>query len=313
MMRPRVYVEVVKRAATAWNDDNAPSHGAAIAYYTIFSVAPLLLIAINLASLVIGEHAARHSVVSEIRQTLGPVAGDALTALLDNAYQAAGGTASFTVFGLILLVLGGSGVFVQLQDSLNLIWETEAPPRTTNAVVHFIKYRLFSFAAVFATGFLLLMSLVVNLVLAALSHWLTSFPGSTHFWQFLAMVVSFAFITLMFALIFKLLPDVSIAWSDVWLGALITAVLFTLGQQLLSLYLREASPASAYGAAGSLVVLLLWVYYGAQIMLFGAEFTHAYATLLGSHSASNDFAQKHLPTRERFRDLNVGTPAPPGK
>jgi len=281
-MTVRIFFALVKRAAVAWNDDNAPTYGAAIAYYTVFSLAPLLLIAINVASVAVGEDAARDEIAAEIQRTLGPATADAFAAMLDSAYKT-GDHAGFTVIGLAVLLVGASGVFVQLQDALNVIWKTAAPPRTDSIVVHFLRHRLFSFAAVLGTGFLLLVSLIVSSVLAALSHWVASFPGSAIMWQGLAMLVSFGFITLLFALIFKLLPDHPIAWGDVWIGALLTALLFTAGQQLIGLYLGQTSLASSYGAAGSLVVLLVWVYYSAQLVLFGAEFTYAYAKLRGSH------------------------------
>src|SRR5262249_52965897 len=169
-----------------------------------------------------------------------------------------------TVVGLVTLLLGASGVFVQLQDSLNIIWKVDAKPRTENFIVHFLRNRLLSFTAVVGTGFLLLVSLIVSAVLSAFSHWLASSSlGMPVLWHVLSSVVSFAFITLLFALIFKLLPDVSVAWRDVWMGSVLTALLFVAGQYAIGLYLGQSSVASAYGAAGSLVVLLVWVYYSA--------------------------------------------------
>jgi membrane protein len=284
-MNPRTFFGLVKRAAVAWNDDNAPTYGAAIAYYTVFSLAPLLLITINVASVVVGEHTARKEIRAEIEQNLGPSTADAFTAMLDNAPNT-GGDFGITALGLAVLLFGASGVFVELQEAFNVIWKTAVPPRTTNVVVHFLRHRFFSFAAVLCTEFLLLVSLIVTSVLAALRHWVASFPGSTLLWQGSAILVSFTFITLLFALIFKLLPDRPIAWRDVWIGALLTALLFTAGQQLIGLYLGQAGVASTYGAAGSLVVLLVWVYYSSQLVLFGAEFTHAYAEMPDTQSPS---------------------------
>jgi membrane protein len=287
MSLPRFF-RLIKEAAIAWSNDKAPTLGAALAYYTAFSLAPLLLIAIGIASLIVGESSARSGILSELRQTLGPAMGDAVAALLDNAYET-GGNAAITAVGLITLLVGASGVFVQLQESLNAIWKADARPRTGNVVMHFLRNRLLSFTAVIGTGLLLLLSLIVSSVLAALSDWLTSenWLGSPLLWQALSMLVSFVFVTLMFGLIFKLLPDVPVAWRDVWLGAVLTAALFTLGQHLIGLYLGHSSVASAYGAAGSVVVLLIWVYYSAQIVLFGGEFTHVYAQTLGSYSQSS--------------------------
>jgi len=278
----RVFFNLLKRAAIAWNEDNAPAMGAAIAYYTTLSLAPLLLIAINIATMFVGADAARNAFVHEVHQTLGATAGAALTAMLDNAYQTTDGTASMTFVGLLLLGVGAYGVFAQLQDSLNVIWKTAAPPRTHNIIVHFLIYRLFSFAAVLGTGIVLLASLIVTSMLAEFSHWLKSYSGSTIPWHVLVLFVSFCSITLMFALIFKLLPNAPIAWGDVWIGALITGGLWLVGQHLIAIYLSQASPASAYGAAGSLVVVLVWVYYSAQIVLFGAELAHTYAMWRGS-------------------------------
>jgi membrane protein len=285
VMTMRRFLEVLKRSAVAWNDDQASMLGAALAYYTVFSLAPLLLLAISVASLVVSESDARRGILGELQHTLGPAAGQAIAAMLDNAH-ASGGNGIATAVGLVTLILGASGVFVQLQDSFNTIWKTAALPRTENVVVHFLRNRLLSFAAVLGTGFLLLVSLIASSVLAALSQWLTdaSVAGSPALWQALSLLVSFGFITLMFALLFKLLPDVPVAWRDVWIGALLTAGLFTAGQHLIGLYLGQSSLASTYGAAGSLVVLLVWVYYSSQIVLFGAEVTHAFAETCGSRA-----------------------------
>jgi membrane protein len=285
MMSPRKLFRVLKQAATAWSDDRAPTMGAALAYYTAFSLAPLLLLAISMASLVLGEDIARGGTAAQIRQTLGPDTGAAVAGLLDNAYRT-GGQAGITLAGLATLLLGASGVFLQLQESLNVIWKTQAPARQGSVIVHFLRYRLLSFTAVLCTGFLLLVSLVVSALLAALSQELEStwVLGNPTLWRAVSSLVSLGMITLLFALIFKLLPDQAVAWRDVWGGAALTAVLFTMGQYLIGLYLGQSGVASAFGAAGSLVVLLVWVYYSAQILLFGAEVTYAHATLFGSQS-----------------------------
>ncbi|HYV38440.1 MAG TPA: YihY/virulence factor BrkB family protein [Gemmataceae bacterium] len=275
-MRIKQFWHLLKAAASAWSDDNAQTHGAALAYYTAFSLAPLLLIAISMTAVLVGEDNAQSAVGSEIRRTLGPLPADAASKILENA-QDSGGNTHITLIGLVMLVVGASGVFIQLQDALNIIWKTEAPPRIGNVVMHFIRHRLLSFAAVVGTGFLLLVSFVVSTMLTALAQWLTTFPGSSLLWQALAALLSLGLIALLFALIFKLLPDAPIAWGDVWQGSLLTAVLFTLGQQLIAFYMAHAGIASAHGAAGSLVVALVWVYYASQIVLFGAEFTHVYA------------------------------------
>jgi membrane protein len=284
-MSVQCFWQVCKKAAVSWNDDAAPTLGAALAYYTAFSLAPLLLIAVSIASLVVSESEARAGILRELKQTLGPDTGAAFVTILDDTNRA-GGHAVVTAVGLATLLLGASGVFVQLQDSFNIIWKTQALPRTDNAIVHFLRNRLLSFTAVLGTGFLLLVSLIASSVLAALNDWLGSqtLLGNSGLWQALSMLVSTGFITLMFALLFKLLPDVHVAWGDVGIGALMTAGLFVLGQYLIGLYLGKASVASAWGAAGSLAVLLVWVYYSAQIVLFGAEFTHAFAEVCGSRA-----------------------------
>jgi len=180
--------------------------------------------------------------------------------------------------GLVILLLGASGIFVQLQSSLNVIWKTEAPPKVENFIMHFLRHRFLSFSAVLTTGLLLLASLFASIALAAIQQWMPtgSVLADVRLWHLLTMAVSFVLVTLLFAAIFKLLPDAPVSWREAMVGAVVTAVLFTAGQQALSFYLGYSAVASAYGAAGSLVVILVWVYYTAQIVLFGAEFTHAY-------------------------------------
>jgi membrane protein len=285
-MSLRSFFQLLKRAAVAWQDDNASTLGAALAYYTVFSLAPLLLIAVSVAGLIVGEDAARAEMIEQIRPSVGSVAADAIAALLEST-ERAGGTVGMTLVGLTALLLGASGAFVQLQEALNLIWKTTARPRTENVVVHFLRHRLLSFAAVLGTGLLLLVLFVVSIILAAIGKWLAGTPvaGNSGLWQALFALVSFGFATLLFALVYKVLPDAPIVWRDVWLGALLTAALFTLGQHLIGLYIGKSSVASSYGAAGSFAVLLAWVYYSAQIVLFGAEFTYVYATTRGSHAS----------------------------
>jgi membrane protein len=234
---------------------------------------------------IVGEDAARKELIDQIRPSVGPAAADAIAALLESTHQA-GDTVGMTLLGLGGLLLGASGAFVQLQEALNLIWKSPARARTGNAVVHFLRHRLLSFAAVLGTGLLLLVMLVVSITLAAIGKWLASnaIADDAGLWQALFVLVSFGFATLLFALVFKVLPDAPIVWRDVWLGALLTAALFTLGQHLIGLYIGKSSVASTYGAAGSLAVLLVWVYYSAQIVLFGAEFTRVYAAAHGSHA-----------------------------
>jgi membrane protein len=281
------YLRLVRQAAADWSNDNAPTLGAALAYYAAFSLSPLLLITISVAAMLLGEKEARDEVAGQVRQTLGPLTADAVDGFLEDTHRTGGteGNIGMTVVGLAALLFGASGAFGQLQDALNLIWKTEAPPRTGNFLVHFLHHRLLSFAAVLGCGLLLLASLAVSTALAAVGDWLPApLAGDTVWWQGLFFLVSFGFVALLFALLFKLLPNAPIAWRDVWLGAVLTAALFTLGQYLIGLYLGRSSVASAYGAAGSLAVILVWVYYSAQIVLFGAELTHVYAREHGSHA-----------------------------
>ena len=299
----RQSVVILKEAAISWNKDNAPMLGAALAYYTVFSVAPLLLITISMASLVLGEEGAITGLSDEIRQTLGPVTADAFNGMMTNAYEN-GGNTGMTLIGIVILLIGASGAFVQLQDSLNIIWKAEQVPRTGNFVLHFVRNRLLSFAAVMGTGFLLLVSLVVSTVLAAFNNFVSSYAVLGHpiLWQILSLAVSFGFITLLFALIFKLLPDVSVRWRDVWMGAILTAFLFAVGQHLIGLYIGQTSLASTFGAAGSLVVLLVWVYYSAQIVLYGAEVTHCFAHSCGSHAPPRESVSSEPRRRRAGKD-----------
>jgi membrane protein len=297
-MTLRNFFQLCKNAAVAWNDDKAPQLGAAIAYYTLFSLAPLLLIAIGMASLIVGEDAARSGIVEQLRQNLGGATADAIASLLENAHHTGHGLVA-TLVGLVVLLFGASGVFVQLQEALNTIWKTESQAPLGNSFVLFFRRRLFSLGAVILLGFLLLLSLLLSSVLTAMSHWLTAAPllGEVMLWRGLSLLASFGLATLLFALIFKLLPDTPVAWRDVWIGALLTAVLFHLGQHAIGLYLGRSGVASAFGAAGSLVAFIVWVYYSAQIVLFGAEFTFAFASAHGSRRPPKSEAAEAAPQR----------------
>jgi membrane protein len=272
-----------------WNEDKAPRLGAALAYYSVFSLAPLVVIAIGIAALVFDEQTARGGIVREIEETLGQPAARAIEDLMKHA-QKSGQSGLATALGLVVLLFGASGVFIQLQDALNTIWKVT--PKAGGGLWTMIRDRLLSFAVVLGTGFLLLVSLVVSAALAALSKFLTSaaLPGGIFLWQVVTGLVSLAIITLLFALIYKVLPALRIAWKDVWIGAAVTALLFTGGKFLLGWYLGQGSTASAFGAAGSLVVILIWVYYSAQILLFGAEFTRVYAKRFGTHQVATEKA-----------------------
>jgi membrane protein len=275
-MQAKAVWELLKETFGAWSDDKVPRMGAALAYYTVFSIAPLLIIVIGIASTVFGEQAARGELVGQIRQTVGEPAARAIEEMLKQTHNTSGGTLP-TVLGFVVLLFGASGVFVELQDALNTIWKVE--PKSGQGLLLLCRDRLLSFSVVLGTGFLMLVSLAVSAALAALGKFVTpvSLPGGVYFWQGVNVLVSFVFITVLFGLIFKLLPDTPIRWRDVRVGAVATALLFTAGKYLLGLYLGRSGTTSAFGAAGSLVVILLWVYYSSQILLLGAEFTCIYS------------------------------------
>jgi membrane protein len=255
--------------------------GAALAFYTLFAIAPLFIIVLAIAGLWFGEAAARRELFSQVSGLVGSEGGDAIQALISAANRPKTG-AWATVIAVVTLFVGATGVFVQLQDALNSIWGVRRAPG--RGLRNFIKDRLLSFALIVGIGFLLLVSLVLSAGLSALGKYMgVLLPVQETLWQGINFVVSFGVITLLFAMIFKLLPDVKIAWRDVWIGAMLTALLFNLGKFLLGLYLGRSSVTSAYGAAGSLVIVLLWVYYSAQILFFGAKFTQLYASQYSSH------------------------------
>lgn len=245
--------------------------GAALAYYTAFSLAPLLIIAVAIASLFFGEKATQGYLSTELQGALGETVAKAVEEMVKNA-RASGDGPFASVIGVIALLFGAGGVFGQLQTSLNAVWDV---PPTSGGFWQFLRARFLSFAMVLGIGFLLLVSLVASTSISALSK---SLPVSTAFMaQAINQLLSFAVITALFALIYRVLPDRQIAWRDVWLGAAFTALLFTVGKYLIGLYLGKGGATSAFGAAGSLAVILLWVYYASQILLFGAQFTYVRA------------------------------------
>jgi membrane protein len=282
-MRLRVVYDLLKETVSEWLADKAPRMGAALAYYSVFAIAPIVLLAITLAGVVLREKGpeAQEAIAAEIRRTVGRPVGDAVEALVGSADNPGASTWA-TLAGLVTLLFGAAGVFGELQDSLNTIWKVT--PRPGRALVGIIKDRFLSFTMVLGTGFLLLVSLILSAALAWLEKYLSpdALPGGVWLWQAAHGLVSLAFIAVLFGLIYRVLPDVRLRGRDVWLGAVMAAALFTLGKYLLGVYLGRSSVASVYGAAGSLVVILLWVYYSSQILLFGAEFTRVYARHYGS-------------------------------
>ncbi len=274
-MQWRRYVDLLKLSGVAWVADNAPSMGAALAFYSAFSLAPLLMIVIAIASAAYGEDAARGAIVGQLGGLVGVSAAEAVQALLKGAQATATGVVA-TIVGAIAVLVGATTVMVELQDDLDRIWK--AGPREGSGLLMMLRARVQSLGMILAIGFLLLVSLVVTGAVAAVGkYWGAVFPGVSFFLYVANFFVSLALVTVLIAMLYKWLPNVVIAWRDVWIGALTTAVLFTLGQIAIGVYLGQSAIASAYGAAGALVVLLLWLYYSAQVFLLGAEFTHVYA------------------------------------
>jgi membrane protein len=277
--KPRTLWHLAKEAAFAWSRDRAPRLGAALAYYTVFSLVPFLVVVIALIGLVFGQDAAQSAILSQIATLVGEQSAAAIKDMIQRADQPSTGLFA-TGLAVATLLLGASGVFGQLQDALNTVWGVE--PKEGRGVWGFIKDRFLSFVAVLGTGFLLLVSLILSSALAAFGKWFNGLlPLPEAVMQLLNFTLSFIVITGLFALIFKSLPDAKVAWRDVWIGAALTAALFTVGKFALGLYLGKSNVASAYGAAGSFVLVLLWVYYSAQILLYGAEFTQVYANRFG--------------------------------
>jgi membrane protein len=304
--------QLLKDAALGWWEHNAFRFGAALAYYSVVSLAPLMLLVVGVAQLVFGHAHARGHILGEIRSLIGPEGADAVQAVLENARQAESGIVP-GILGAVALLIGVMAVVMELQSALNTVWGG-TPGGNGEASGSTLKQAR-SLAVVLAVGFLLLTSLIVSAVLAALTEFLGSRqPGLTVLWHVLNVVLSFAVITLLFALMFKYLPDVRIAWNDLWPGAAVTALLFVVGKYAIGLYLGNSGIASAYGAAGSIVVVLVWVYYSALIFLFGAEITRAYARRFGSGigKASGAVRAEGDTGGERVRTLpRPQTSAPP--
>jgi membrane protein len=270
---------MLRQTVFAWIDDKAPQLGAALAFYTALSIAPLLVISLGIAALVFGQEAARGGVQDQMQFLVGDQGAKAIDEMISNANNTGKGVVA-TGLSLVILLVGASGVFGQLQQSLNAIWKVQ--PKGGRGIVGIIRDRFLSFVMVLGSAFLLLVSLLLSAALASLENVTSSLPASM-LWtsQLLHIGVSFVVITLLFAMMYKYLPDAKIAWQDVWLGATITAVLFTVGKFAIGLYLGHSSMASSYGVAGSFVVLLVWVYYSAQILFLGAEFTQVHASERG--------------------------------
>jgi membrane protein len=284
--------DLLKQTFAEWRDDDVPVLAAALSYYTAFSIAPLLIVLIAVVGLFFGEEAARGQIVTQLTSELGRDNAEFIQEIVQNANQEGESGIVATIVGLVALLIGASGVFEQLHNTLNRVWGIVETPQGFGNLV---RRRLLSFGMILVIGFLLLVSLVVSSVIASLDAFIVGIVPSVQLvMQLVSFVISFGIVTLLFAMIYKYLPDAEIAWRDVLVGAAFTSLLFNIGRWLLAIYLARTSTASSYGAAGSLAVLLLWVYYSAQIILFGAEFTQVYASKYGTLIASEVAARKEV-------------------
>ncbi|MBV9203168.1 MAG: YihY/virulence factor BrkB family protein [Alphaproteobacteria bacterium] len=269
------WVSLCTKAVYAWLEDRAPTMGAAIAYYAVFSLAPILIIVIAVAGVAFGRQAAEGALFGELADLVGAESAVAVQAILRSASGTASGIFA-TALGIGTLIIAATAVLSELQSALNLIWK--APPSRGLGVWHLLRTRLVSLSVILVIGFLLLVSLVVSTALAALSGYLDwILPGLATILHIVHLTLSFGFTTVLFAMIFKILPDKAVEWGEVWLGAAVASLLFTVGKYLISLYIGSSNIASTYGAAGALIIILVWVYYSVQILLLGAEFAKAYA------------------------------------
>ena len=283
---------LLKSIVMKWLDDEPFQSAAALSYYTLFSLAPLLIISIALAGFVFGHEAAQSQIVATIQGLIGHESAEAVQAMIQNASSRPKTGIISSMLGGIILLFGAGGVVGQLQTSLNAIWRVDT--KSDTGLRDFIRKRFISFAMVLGIGFLLLVSLTVSAFISGLTQFMGSwFGGAALIANLLDILISFCFITLLFAMIYKFLPDVAIQWQDVWTGAALTSMLFTIGKFFIGLYLGSSGVTSIYGAAGSLITVLLWVYYSSLIFLFGAEFVR-----LGSGS---DPGHSHMAARQANR------------
>ncbi|MES1172165.1 MAG: YihY/virulence factor BrkB family protein [Bacteroidota bacterium] len=281
MRAPKTAWELLKTTFSGWSDDKAPRLGAALSYYTAFSLAPVLIVVISVAGLAFGQDAAQGRIVEQLQGVFGREAAEVIQTMLAKANEPRSGVIGVVV-GFVTLLVGATGVVIELQDALNTVWKVI--PKPGRGIKGLIKDRILSFALILGFGFLLLVSLVASAGLEAMGGVVSRFiPGWVILGYILNYAVSLLAITSLIAMIFKFLPDARVAWRDVWIGAFATSVLFHVGKYLIGLYVGRAGVGSPFGAAGALAVLLVWIYYTAQIILLGAEFTKAYANRLGGH------------------------------
>lgn len=279
-MNLKTFWEIIKTTFQEFSEDKAARLAAALAYYTVFSLAPLLVIVVGIAGLLISTTTVQETILQQVQGLAGQQAAQMVGEMLANFNRPGGGIIT-VVIGVVTLIFGATGVFGQLQDALNTIWEVQ--PRPDRGILGIIKDRFLSFTMILGLAFMLLVSLVVSAGISVLGTFFGGLiPIGEWFWQIVNQLISVGVVTILFALIFQILPDVDIAWKDVWVGALVTSILFNIGKFALGYYLGNSAITSGYGAAGSIIVILLWVYYTAQILFLGAEFTQVYARRFGS-------------------------------
>jgi membrane protein len=283
------FTSLLRQAGFAWFADKAPRFGAALAFYTLFSLAPVLIVAVSVAGIVFGEQAAQVEIVRQFQGLVGLQSATAIETIIQSTNRHALGVFA-TILGIVATLIGASGAFNELQDALNTIWKVDTSTKSLWSVT--VRQRFFSLGLVVAAGFLLLTSLVVTAGLSAAERFVSNFlPLSAIVLESINFVFSFGMITILFGLIFKFIPETTIQWRDVWMGAAVTSLLFTVGKAVIGFYLGHSVLASAYGAATSLVFFLVWIYYSAQILLFGAELTYVYALKYGSRMGTNRLQQ----------------------
>jgi len=288
--------QITKLTFEEWSEDKVPRLGAALSFFAVFAIAPLLVVVIAIAGFVYGEEAAQGQLFGTIQQFVGDKAASAIQGLIAGARQSESGVLA-TIISVITLFIVSSGLFAELQDALDTIWEVA--PKPDRGWGDAIRERFFTFLMVIGAGLLLLAFMLASAVLTTVADFVGELPGGNWLWAGINFILPIVFFTFIFALIYKYLPDVKIAWRDVWTGAFITAILITIGKYLIALYLGRSSVSNAYGAVGSLAILLLWIYYSSQIFFLGAEFTQVYATRFGHGVRLNDNA---LPVTEKARE-----------
>ena len=309
MMKSAILFDICKKTVIAWVDDYAPSMGAAISYYTAFSIAPLLVIVIAIAGYFFGEEAVRGALQDQISGLVGSDGAAAIQGLVSSARAPAEGVVASGI-SLAILVVGATTVFAEIQSALDRIWHVPEKAKPSG-LWGLLRARFLSFGLILGLAFLLIASLAVSAGVAALGTWFSGLlPGWEILLQGLNMALSVVVETVLFAMIFKLMPSTRIAWSDVWVGAAVTAALFELGKVLIGLYVGKAGISSTYAAAGSIAIILIWVYYAAQIFLLGAEFTKVYATEYGSHRRDVPTESPETPVRSEAPQPVAAPPGP---